>query len=167
MLAIKFLLLRHLEISFWVKCWNVWKPCRSPYAVPLSGSLLPPFSAGIKDREWRRRMYCGRRNQSNLSLNSCEPVQPAVLRLRLPPSVFILKQLFLSNLCSTCTSPSFYLLPPPKELFRQVFCFVSVRISREPSTQASELIYRNALMCERGGVDFSCIYGEKTKKKLG
>lgn len=112
-------------------------------------------------------MYCGRRNQSNLSLNSCEPVQPAVLRLRLPPSVFILKQLFLSNLCSTCTSPSFYLLPPPKELFRQVFCFVSVRISREPSTQASELIYRNALMCERGGVDFSCIYGEKTKKKVG
>ena len=106
---------------------------------------------------------CEGRNQSNLSLNSCEPGQPATLHLRLPFCVCPETTASFQSVPHLCIS--LCLLPLPKDLFLSTFsrCFCL-----KNAIQANELVLHEgvgerekAWTCERQEGDCCCIWGRK------
>lgn len=83
------------------------------------------LSAGINERERGRHGYCGGRNQSNLSLNSCELGQPAKLHLASDFPLCVYPETTASFQSAPHLCISLCLLPRPKDLFLSVFplCF--------------------------------------------
>lgn len=90
--------------------------------------------------------YCGGRNQSDLSVSSCELGQSATLRL-----TFLLCLSWNNRLSPICAPPVHLPLSPPTDKRPLSVCFPSLFLSQKshPNSQPNELIYRKVGVREK------------------